>query len=68
MSAGIGPHEASEPGYIAAWHSKRQFRAGKHLNEVMTFAEAQERARALSQKNKDLTFWAEHAPQKFEPH
>jgi hypothetical protein len=68
MSAGVGPHKASEPGYIVAWHSKRQFRAGKQLDKIMTFGEAQERARALSERNKDLTFWAEHAPQKFEPH
>lgn len=62
MSAGIGPHAASEPGYIVAWHSKRPFRAGKYLNEVMTFGEAQERAATLSRKNTDLTFWAEHEP------
>jgi hypothetical protein len=68
MSAGIGPHKASEPGYIVAWHSKRQFWAGKYLNEVMTFGEAQERAETLSRKNTDLTFWAEHEPQKFDPH
>lgn len=68
MSAGIGPHSTSEPGFIVAWHSKRQFRAGKFLNEEMTFGEAQERAEALSKESPDLTFWAEHAPQKFEPH
>lgn len=68
MSSGIGPHKASEPGFIVAWHSKRQFRAGKFVNDVMTFGEAQERAKELSRKNQDLTFWAEHAPEKIEPH
>ncbi len=68
MSAGIGPHKITEPGFIVAWHSKRQFRAGKQLDPIMTFGEAQERAKTLSQKNQDLTFWAEHAPQKFESH
>lgn len=68
MTTGIGPHKNSEPGFIVAWHSKRQFRAGKFAHEVMTYGEAQARARALSAKNRDLTFWAEHAPQEFEPH
>jgi len=68
MSAGIGPHKASEPGYIVAWHSKRQFQAAKHLDEVMTFGQAQERAEVFSKENTDLTFRAEHAPQKFDPH
>ncbi len=68
MSAGIGPHKTTEPGFIVAWHSKRLFRAGKQLDPIMTFGEAQERAKTLSQKNQDLTFWAEQAPHKFEPH
>ena len=68
MSAGIGPHDAGEPGYIVAWHSKKQFRAGKYLGNVMTYGEALERAQELSRNNPDLTFWAEHAPQQFQPH
>ena len=68
MSAGLGPHKATEPGYIVAWHSKKQFKAGKYLNEVMTYGEAHDKAEALSAKSPELTFWAEHEPQKFEPH
>ena len=68
MSAGLGPHKATEPGYIVAWRSKKQFKAGKYLDEVMTYGEAQNKAEALSAKDDELTFWAEHEPQKFEPH
>jgi hypothetical protein len=68
MSAGLGPHKATEPGYIVAWRSKNQFRAGKYLDEVMTYGAAHDKAETLSAKNSKLTFWAEHEPQKFEPH
>jgi hypothetical protein len=68
MTAGIGPHARSEPGYIVAWRSKRAFEAGKYLDKVMTYGEALDQAQDMSAKNPELTFWAEHTPQHFEPH
>ena len=68
MTAGIEPHDLTEPGYIVAWRSKKEFRAGKYLDAVMTYGEAQEKAEQLSEEHPDMTFWAEHTPQHFEPH
>lgn len=68
MTAGIEPHDLSESDYIVAWRSKKEFRAGKYLDDVMTYGEAQEKAGKLSAEHPDMTFWAEHTPQHFEPH
>jgi hypothetical protein len=68
MSAGIGPHAPGEPGYIVAWRSKKEFRAGKYLDAIMSYSEAEGKAEELSAKNPETTFWAEHTPQHFEPH
>jgi len=68
MSAGIGPHSPGETGYIVAWRSKKEFRAGKYLDAVMTYGEAEARAQTLSGEHPDKTFWAEHEPLHFEPH
>jgi hypothetical protein len=68
MSAGIGPHKPSEPGYIVAWHSKKEFRAGKYPDLVMSYGEAVEQARRFSEKNPALTFWAEPAPEPSRQH
>jgi len=34
----------------------------------MSYAEAEGKADELSAKNPEMTFWAEHTPQHFEPH
>jgi len=68
MSAGIGPHAPDEPGYIVAWRSKKEFRAGKYLDAVMSYAQAGEKADKMSAEHPEMTFWAEHTPQHFEPH
>jgi hypothetical protein len=68
MTAGIEPHALSEPGYIVAWRSKKEFRAGKYLDEVMTYGEALEKAEQVAKEHPDMSFWAEHTPQQFEPH
>lgn len=68
MSKGIEPHSLDEPGYIVAWRSKKRFEAGKNLDEVMTFGEAQKKAEALSADDPTKTWWAEAQPQHFAPH
>jgi hypothetical protein len=68
MVTGIDPHPPSEPGYIVAWRSKKKFLAGKYLDDVITYGEACDKARQLSEAHPDMTFWAEPTPQHFEPH
>jgi len=68
MSTGIGPHKDTEPGFIVAWHSKREFGAGKYPDLVMTYGEAVELAQKFSAENPKLTFWAEHAQETSRQH
>ena len=49
------------PGYIVAWKLKYEFSAGKLTDEVMTYAEACQRAEELGQQHPEKTFWAERA-------
>lgn len=64
----LGPHKLDEPGFIVAWHSKREFKAGKMLDQVMTFGEAKRKAEELGHDTDDTVYWAEPLPQKFAPH
>jgi hypothetical protein len=57
-----------DPGYIVAWKYKYQHKAGKFLDEVMTFGEASKKAADLSAKDADKVFWAEPKPTEFKPH
>lgn len=63
MASGIEPHKASEPGYIIAWRHKKEFKAGKNLNEVMTYGEACKKAEELTASSNDTVYWAEALPE-----
>jgi hypothetical protein len=68
MGTSIDPHKLDEPGFIVAWRSKKEFKAGKYLDKVMTLGEAMKEAEKLSQKGDGNTYWAEAVPQTFAPH
>jgi hypothetical protein len=57
-----------DPGFIVAWKYKYQHEAGKLLDPVMTFGEAQQKAEELAAKEPDKVFWAEPKPSEFKPH
>ena len=68
MPTAVDPHSTDEPGYIVAWRSKKEFKAGKYPDEVMTYGEARAKAEKLSAENTELTYWAEHEPFEYKPH
>ncbi len=62
MSAGIEPHKPDEPGFIVAWRHKKEFKAGKFRDQVMTYAEACKKAEKLTAESQDTVYWAEALP------
>ena len=62
MTTGIEPHKDDEPGYIIAWRHKKEFKAGKNRDEVMTYGKALKKAEELTSKSKDTVYWAEGLP------
>ena len=68
MSTTIEPHTLDEPGFIVAWRSKKEFKAGKNLDKVMTYGEALKEAEKLNQKDDGMTYWAEAEPKPVAPH
>ena len=62
MPKGIEPRPADEPGYIIAWRHKYEFKAGKNLDEVMTYGEAVKKAEQLTAESSDTVYWAEPEP------
>ena len=63
MSAGIEPHRPDEHGWIIAWRHKREFRAGRNTDEVMTYREAVRKAEELTENSEDTVYWAEALPE-----
>lgn len=68
MASGVDPHKPDEPGYIVAWRHKSQFKAGKNIDQVMTYAEAAKKAEELTANSSDTVYWAEPKPEAFTPH
>jgi hypothetical protein len=64
----LEPHSLDTPGFIVAWRHKQEFKAGKMLDDVMTYGEALKKAEQLNQKGDDMFYWVETQPQKFAPH
>jgi hypothetical protein len=68
MGSGIDPHKLDEQGYIVAWRHRTEFKAGKNLDEVMSFGEARKKAEELTARSEDTVYWAEPKPKEWEPH
>ena len=48
-----------DPGYIVAWRDRYEHVAGRFEDDVMTYGEACEKARALGNEHPERVFWAE---------
>ncbi len=59
MATGIEPRKDDEPGYIVGWRHRKEFKAGKYRDEVMTYGEAIKKAEQLTAKSQDTVYWAE---------
>lgn len=68
MDDSLFPRKNEDPGYIVAWRSKREHKAGRYPDQVMTYGEAKKRAQALASEHPDKTFWAERPSVPPEPH
>ncbi|HQU15972.1 MAG: hypothetical protein B7Z66_07870 [Chromatiales bacterium 21-64-14] len=68
MVDSLFPRKNDDPGYIVAWRSKLEHKAGRYLDQVMTYGEAKKRATALAAQSSDKTFWAERPPAPVVPH
>lgn len=60
-------HE-NDPGFIVAWHSKLQHKAGKISDKVMTWGEAHREAERMQREHPENTYWAEHVPAEYHWH
>ena len=60
-------HE-NDPGFIVAWHSKREHKAGKFREKVMSWGEAHREAEKLQIEHPENTYWAEHIRPDYSKH
>jgi hypothetical protein len=68
MKSTLDCRHSGDPGFIVAWHSKREHIAGKLAAEVMTYGDAEQKAAALASEHNENTYWVEPEPEQFLPH
>ena len=51
-----------ELGYIVAWHSKHEHRAGRFTEALLTYGDATAKAEKLARQYPENTYWTEHSP------
>lgn len=59
---------ATDMGYIVAWRHRVEHKAGKLLDQEMTYAEAKKKAEEMEVQEPDKVFWAERKPPEFKAH
>ncbi len=64
----IDPHRLDEPGYIIAWHSKREHKAGKFMDKPMSYGDARKAAARMEHEHPENTYWAEQEQHLPPPH
>jgi hypothetical protein len=52
-------HKKGTSGWIVAWRHRWKHEAGKQLDDVMTFEEAEKKAHELQAKDQEKVYWAE---------